>query len=185
MPIIEDSGDDTDNYSATERDRLKLQEGKRRLVEEFGLHPRDRSGEDDEELDEDDTEGEDEDDLVTPLAGRKKSASKKIPSKRKGKQPANLRGQMPDGPEEYPLTPGCMPKEGILKALALGERVESEARTIGREYGKSVQTVLSEAGLFTKLMTRADSMWNMHQTWYAANFPKNGKGMSIICDTFN
>ena len=36
------------------------------------------------------------------------------------------------------------------KAIALGQKVEAEARKIGREYGKSKATILAEAGLSVK-----------------------------------
>ena len=82
-----------------------------------------------------------------------------------------------DADADYPLTPGRLPQEAIRKAIALGQKVEAEARKIGREYGKSKATILAEAGLSVKAY-RAENRWNMHQLWYKINYPKSSDGES-------
>ncbi|KAI6095848.1 hypothetical protein EDD16DRAFT_1720460 [Pisolithus croceorrhizus] len=58
-----------------------------------------------------------------------------------------------------------------LKAQALGMRTAREAQAIADEYGKTLASIMAAAGLTTKA-TRAESVWNMHQAWYAATDPK-------------
>jgi len=81
--------------------------------------------------------------------------------------------QEPNAPD--PLMPGRLPREGILKAIALGEKTVAEARKIANEYGKSVRTILLEAGLSVK-PNRAENSWNMHQLWYKIRHPKSSDG---------
>ncbi|KAG1776277.1 hypothetical protein EV702DRAFT_1198298 [Suillus placidus] len=52
----------------------------------------------------------------------------------------------------------------------LGKNTLEAARVLRKEYGKSVRTILIEAGLTMKA-TRKESLWNQHQTWFAATCP--------------
>ncbi|KAI6119182.1 hypothetical protein EDD16DRAFT_1706870 [Pisolithus croceorrhizus] len=66
---------------------------------------------------------------------------------------------------------GRLPLAAIKKAQALGMRTAREAQAIADEYGKTLASIMAAAGLTTKA-TRAESVWNMHQAWYAATDPK-------------
>ncbi|KIN95979.1 hypothetical protein M404DRAFT_33726 [Pisolithus tinctorius Marx 270] len=46
-----------------------------------------------------------------------------------------------------------------------------EAQAIADEYGKTLGSIMAAAGLTTKA-THAESVWNMHQAWYAQTNPK-------------
>ncbi|KAI6009652.1 hypothetical protein F5J12DRAFT_782143 [Pisolithus orientalis] len=46
-----------------------------------------------------------------------------------------------------------------------------EAQAIADEYGKTLGSIMAAAGLTTKA-TCAESVWNMHQAWYAHTNPK-------------
>ncbi|KAI6114654.1 hypothetical protein EV401DRAFT_2074060 [Pisolithus croceorrhizus] len=66
---------------------------------------------------------------------------------------------------------GRLPLAAIKKAQALGMRTAQEAQAITDEYGKTLASIMAAAGLTTKA-TQAESVWNMHQAWYAATDPK-------------
>ncbi|KAG1740125.1 uncharacterized protein EDB91DRAFT_1248452 [Suillus paluster] len=87
-------------------------------------------------------------------------------------------GSEDEDDEDFVKTKGRMPQVGILKAQELGKKTLEAARTLGQEYGKSVQTILIEAGLTMKA-TRKESLWNQHQTWFAATHPLP-KGVSGV-----
>ncbi|KAG1856150.1 hypothetical protein F4604DRAFT_1932007 [Suillus subluteus] len=72
--------------------------------------------------------------------------------------------------EDFVKIKGRIPQAGILKAQELGKNMVEAARAIGKEYGKSARTILIEAGLTMKA-TRKESLWNQHQTWFAATCP--------------
>lgn len=78
-----------------------------------------------------------------------------------------------------PLTSGRLPQEAIDKAIALGEKTVEEAKSIAKEYGKSVRTILIQAGLSVK-PTRAENSWNMYQAWYKMQHPKSSDGESCV-----
>ncbi|KAG1730174.1 hypothetical protein EDB19DRAFT_1912998 [Suillus lakei] len=80
--------------------------------------------------------------------------------------------------KDFAKTKGRMPQVGILKAQELGKKTLEAAKTLGQEYGKSVRTILIEAGLTMKA-TRKESPWNQHQTWFAATHPLP-KGVSGV-----
>ncbi|KAI5993127.1 hypothetical protein F5J12DRAFT_786008 [Pisolithus orientalis] len=67
--------------------------------------------------------------------------------------------------------PGQLPLEAIQKAQALGMHTTQEAQVIADEYGKTLGSIMAAAGLTTKA-THAESVWNMHQAWYAHTNPK-------------
>ncbi|KIO04857.1 hypothetical protein M404DRAFT_25939 [Pisolithus tinctorius Marx 270] len=71
--------------------------------------------------------------------------------------------------------PARLPLEAIRKAQALGMRTTQEAQVIADEYGKTLGSIMAAAGLTTKA-TRAESVWNMHQAWYAHTNPKVSAG---------
>lgn len=66
----------------------------------------------------------------------------------------------------------------IKKAQALGKRTTEEAQSIADEHGKSLRTIMGAAGLSAKA-TWAESVWNMHQAWYANAYPKDVGGMFL------
>ncbi|KAG1816765.1 uncharacterized protein BJ212DRAFT_1480622 [Suillus subaureus] len=70
------------------------------------------------------------------------------------------------------LMSGQLPQEAIDKAITLGDKTVAEAEKIAKEYGKSVQTILIQAGLVVKT-TCADNSWNMYQAWYKMKHPKS------------
>ncbi|KAI6154731.1 hypothetical protein BKA82DRAFT_4347722 [Pisolithus tinctorius] len=69
---------------------------------------------------------------------------------------------------------GRLPLEAIRKAQALGMKTTQEAHTIAMQYGKTPTSIMATAGLTTKA-TRAKSVWNMHQAWYAHTNPKTSE----------
>ncbi|KIM56405.1 hypothetical protein SCLCIDRAFT_29636 [Scleroderma citrinum Foug A] len=72
---------------------------------------------------------------------------------------------------------GKLPANAIKKVQALGKCTTEEAQSIADEYGKSLRTIMGAAGLSAKA-TQAESVWNMHQAWYADAYPKDaGEGM--------
>ncbi|KAI6017038.1 hypothetical protein EDC04DRAFT_2608197 [Pisolithus marmoratus] len=64
-----------------------------------------------------------------------------------------------------------LPLAAIKKAQALRMCTAQEAQAIADEYGKTMVSIMAAAGLMTKA-TQAESVWNMHQAWYAATDPK-------------
>ncbi|KAG1832370.1 hypothetical protein EV424DRAFT_1533540 [Suillus variegatus] len=76
-----------------------------------------------------------------------------------------------------PLTSGRLPQEAIDKAIALGKKTVEEAKSIAKEYGKSVRTILIQDGLSVK-PTRAENSWNMYQVWYKMQHPKSSDAES-------
>ena len=87
-------------------------------------------------------------------------------------------GSDTDDEDEGPQTikPGRLPMEAIRKAQALGRRTTEKAEAIANEYGKTLATIMAAAGLSTKA-TRAESVWNMHQAWYASAHRKKSGGI--------
>ncbi|KIM57576.1 hypothetical protein SCLCIDRAFT_28791 [Scleroderma citrinum Foug A] len=78
-----------------------------------------------------------------------------------------------EGPQT--VKPGRLPMEAIRKAQALGRCATEEAEAIANKYGKTLATIMAAAGLSTKA-TRSESVWNMHQAWYAsAHCKQNGE----------
>ncbi|KAG2047009.1 hypothetical protein BDR06DRAFT_1014263 [Suillus hirtellus] len=71
-----------------------------------------------------------------------------------------------------------MPQVGILKVQELGKKMLEATKTLGQEYGKSARMILIEAGLTMKA-THKESLWNQHQTWFAATHPLP-KGVSGV-----
>ncbi|KAI6003500.1 hypothetical protein F5J12DRAFT_783565 [Pisolithus orientalis] len=67
--------------------------------------------------------------------------------------------------------PGQLPLEAIQRAQALGMCTTQEAQVIADEYGKTLGSIMAATGLTTKA-THAESVWNMHQAWYAHTNPK-------------
>ncbi|KAI5998980.1 hypothetical protein F5J12DRAFT_784822 [Pisolithus orientalis] len=67
--------------------------------------------------------------------------------------------------------PGQLPLEAIQKAQALGMCTTQEAQVIADEYGKTLWSIMAAGGLTTKA-THTESVWNMHQAWYAHTNPK-------------
>ncbi|KAI6102030.1 hypothetical protein EDD16DRAFT_1716190 [Pisolithus croceorrhizus] len=64
-----------------------------------------------------------------------------------------------------------LPLAAIKKAQALGMCTAQEAQAIADEYGKTLVSIMAAVGLMTKA-TQVQSVWNMHQAWYAATDPK-------------
>ena len=79
------------------------------------------------------------------------------------------------------LKPGRIPNELVQKAKAFGLLVTEEAQHLADEYGKPLATIMTAAGLSTKV-TRNESIWNVHQAWYANAHPKvsDGKGLNSL-----
>ncbi|KAI6098179.1 hypothetical protein F5141DRAFT_1066997 [Pisolithus sp. B1] len=67
--------------------------------------------------------------------------------------------------------PGQLPMEAIQKAQALGACTTQDTQGITDEYGKSLRSIMITAGLTTKA-TQMESIWNMHQAWYAGKHSK-------------
>ncbi|KAI6011637.1 hypothetical protein EDC04DRAFT_2905349 [Pisolithus marmoratus] len=65
---------------------------------------------------------------------------------------------------------GRLPLAAIKKAQALRMHTAWEAQAIADEYGKTMVSIMAAAGLMTKA-TWVESIWNMHQAWYAATDP--------------
>ena len=63
-----------------------------------------------------------------------------------------------------------------MKAQVLGRRTTEEAEAIANKYGKTLATIMAAAGLSTKA-TWSESVWNMHQVWYASAHCKQNGGM--------
>jgi len=74
---------------------------------------------------------------------------------------------------------GRLPMEAIHKAQLLGEHTTQEAQAIVDGYGKTLLSIMTDAGLMTKA-TWAESVWNLHQAWYASSNPKTSGGMCLI-----
>ncbi|KAI5996095.1 hypothetical protein EDC04DRAFT_2909970 [Pisolithus marmoratus] len=76
------------------------------------------------------------------------------------------------GTEERSLNLKCgrLPMEAICEAQALGMHTMQEAQVIADKYGKMI-SIMTAAGLTSKA-TRVESVWNMHQAWYAHTNPK-------------
>ncbi|KAG1838869.1 hypothetical protein DFJ58DRAFT_845911 [Suillus subalutaceus] len=89
-------------------------------------------------------------------------------------------GSKDDDDEDFVKTKGRLPQAGILKAQELGKNTLEAARALGKEYGKSVRTILIEAGLTMKA-THQESPWNQHQT---CGFKGLEGLMMAVCDAF-
>ncbi|KIN92738.1 hypothetical protein M404DRAFT_36770 [Pisolithus tinctorius Marx 270] len=66
---------------------------------------------------------------------------------------------------------GRLPIDALQKAQALSAHTTQEAQAIADEYGKTLVSIMAAAGLTTKA-TWAESVWNIHQAWYASTNPK-------------
>ncbi|KAI5990793.1 hypothetical protein EDC04DRAFT_2911780 [Pisolithus marmoratus] len=77
------------------------------------------------------------------------------------------------GTEERSLNLKCgrLPMEAICEAQALGMCTMQEAQAIADKYGKMLISIMTAAGLTSKA-TWVESVWNMHQAWYAHTNPK-------------
>ncbi|KAI6095697.1 hypothetical protein F5141DRAFT_1068113 [Pisolithus sp. B1] len=79
----------------------------------------------------------------------------------------------------YARRHGRLPLAAIKKAQELGMHTAQEAQAIMDEYGKTLASIMAAAGLTTKA-TQAESVWNMHQVWYAGtNNPKMSDGVLL------
>ena len=83
-----------------------------------------------------------------------------------------------EGEDTQSFKPGRLPVNAIQKAQALGKHMTEEALSIANEYGKSLGTIMAAAGLSTKA-TQTESVWNMHQAWYADVYPKTERGIFL------
>ncbi|KAI6012370.1 hypothetical protein EDC04DRAFT_2904881 [Pisolithus marmoratus] len=69
------------------------------------------------------------------------------------------------------LKRGRLPMEAIREVQALGMCTMQEAQVIADKYGKMLISIMTATGLTSKA-TQAESVWNMHQAWYAHTNPK-------------
>ncbi|KAI6021051.1 hypothetical protein EDC04DRAFT_2607392 [Pisolithus marmoratus] len=69
------------------------------------------------------------------------------------------------------LKRGRLPMDAICEVQALGMCTIQEAQVIADKYGKMLISIMTAAGLTSKA-TQAESVWNMHQAWYAHTNPK-------------
>ncbi|KIO02052.1 hypothetical protein M404DRAFT_28036 [Pisolithus tinctorius Marx 270] len=103
-------------------------------------------------------------------------------AKGKSRALANTSSEDKDGPSDTGDLPNGLemtrmhgkPKRqhhAFCKAQALGMHTTQEAQAIADEYGKTLGSIMAAAGLTTKA-THAESVWNMHQAWYAHTNPK-------------
>ena len=65
------------------------------------------------------------------------------------------------------------------KALAFDKLVKQQANILANEYGKDIGSIMNATGLYTK-PPRAESVWNMHQAWYASTNPKTSQGKCFL-----
>ncbi|KAI5994404.1 hypothetical protein EDD15DRAFT_2366492 [Pisolithus albus] len=72
------------------------------------------------------------------------------------------------------LKRGRLPMEAIRQAQALGMCTTQEAQAIADKYGKTLVSIMTAASLTSKA-TRAESVWNLHQAWYAHANPKTSR----------
>ncbi|KIK22840.1 hypothetical protein PISMIDRAFT_101650, partial [Pisolithus microcarpus 441] len=73
---------------------------------------------------------------------------------------------------------GRLPLVAIKKAQELGMCTAREAQAIADEYGKTLASIMAAAGLTTRA-TWAESIWNMHQAWYARTNPKTSDSKQL------
>ncbi|KAI6025467.1 hypothetical protein EDC04DRAFT_2606255 [Pisolithus marmoratus] len=64
-----------------------------------------------------------------------------------------------------------LPMEAICEAQALGMCTMQKAQAIADKYGKMLISIMTATGLTSKA-TQVESVWNMHQAWYAHTNPK-------------
>ena len=76
------------------------------------------------------------------------------------------------------IKPGRLPMEAIRNAQVLGRCATKEAAAIVNEYGKNLAIIMAATGLSTKA-TWSESVWNMHQVWYASAHHKKNGGMFL------
>ncbi|KAI6019757.1 hypothetical protein F5J12DRAFT_780852 [Pisolithus orientalis] len=69
------------------------------------------------------------------------------------------------------LRHGRLPIDALQKAQVLSVCTTQEAQAIANEYGKTLVSIMADAGLTTKA-TQAESVWNIHQAWYVSANPK-------------
>ncbi|KAI6161616.1 hypothetical protein EDD17DRAFT_1509122 [Pisolithus thermaeus] len=76
-------------------------------------------------------------------------------------------------PEESSVNLKCgrLPMGAICQVQALGMHTTQEAQAIANKYGKTLISIMTAAGLTSKA-TWAESVWNLHQAWYAHANPK-------------
>ncbi|KAI6095312.1 hypothetical protein F5141DRAFT_1068490 [Pisolithus sp. B1] len=76
-------------------------------------------------------------------------------------------------PEESSVNLKCgrLPMGAICQVQALGMHTTQEAQAIANKYGKTLVSIMTAAGLTSKA-TWAESVWNLHQAWYAHANPK-------------
>ncbi|KIM54119.1 hypothetical protein SCLCIDRAFT_31365 [Scleroderma citrinum Foug A] len=182
--LSESSGEDSD-WLADERQHLKLEQMQREIIAsnyDVDNHPSTppinfSSSKEDEE------QATDTDKLSDAPRGETKTKSACSVARATG-QFASTSAMA--GSEEFDaddegegtryFKPGRLPANAIKKAQALGKHTTEEAQSIADEYGKSLGTIMGAAGLSAKA-TRAESVWNMHQAWYADAYPKDaGEG---------
>ncbi|KAI6097882.1 hypothetical protein F5141DRAFT_1067118 [Pisolithus sp. B1] len=78
----------------------------------------------------------------------------------------------------YACRHGRLPLAAIRKAQELGMHTAQEAQAIADGYGKTLASIMAAAGLTTKA-TWVESVWNMHQAWYAGTNPKTSDGVLL------
>ncbi|KAG1721171.1 uncharacterized protein EDB91DRAFT_1088548 [Suillus paluster] len=105
-----------------------------------------------------------------PLSASRLMATQKQKSKVMADVNENIDSEDEDNEEDFVKTKGRIPQAGISKAQELGNNTLETTRALGKEYGKSVRMILIEAGLMMKA-TQKESLWNQHQTWFAATCP--------------
>ncbi|KAG1822679.1 uncharacterized protein BJ212DRAFT_1477097 [Suillus subaureus] len=106
-----------------------------------------------------------------PPARQAKGKGKQLPPPADDEEQHNNQHQadLDDGQQQVDLDENS---EAIDKAVALGDKTVAEVEKIAKEYGKSVRTILIQAGLAVKT-TCADNSWNMYQAWYKTKHPKS------------
>ncbi|KAJ8587513.1 hypothetical protein M405DRAFT_863664 [Rhizopogon salebrosus TDB-379] len=75
-----------------------------------------------------------------------------------------------DRTDEGPAKKGRLLLEVVLKAQELGQTTVEAAKVLVKVYGKSARVILIEAGLAMRV-TRKESPWNQHQTWFKTIHP--------------
>ncbi|KAI6097073.1 hypothetical protein F5141DRAFT_1220326 [Pisolithus sp. B1] len=162
-PTDEPSNSD---WSVTERCRLKCEQTAREILTrnyDIDTHP--------SPLDFP-TSSEDTMDIEDTIKYRK--------PKRKSNCVLTMASEAPDSDQEdepgmesnlYACRCGRLPSAAIKKAQELGMCTAQEAQAIVDEYGKTLASIMATAGLMTKA-TWVESVWNMHQAWYAGTNPK-------------
>jgi hypothetical protein len=126
--------------------------------------------------DEDDNDGDGDPSPSPPRLSRKqkgKGRAKAVDEDDDDEQEVNE-----DRTDEGPAKKGRLPLEVVLKAQELGRTTVEAAKALGKVYGKSARVILIEAGLAMRV-TRKESPWNQHQTWFKTIHPISRERMCI------